>query len=420
MAKRNKVRLLGLIILGGLVAALVFHGVMRFGLHTGYPQNTFLFRADDRFNDFFNPLRGSFDRDPYNPDRITFIGGYLPFGYVVAFLFSLVLPAQLSLALFLGGFLVFLGVYVTSNLQDLPASRHLKDRLPILGYAVCIAYLTYPTLFLVDRANLDGVILVLIALFALLYQRGHLTLAVVVLSPAIAMKGYPAILLSLPLLDRRYKELLLASFLAALLTLGGLAIFHDGMFAEAQKMVVSFQRASAIAFGAGSLVRFNSSLYTALLFLLGRLGADVAQNGLFNVAYLMGAAAVWAVCMLVMQMWKAPFWARMSAVTALMILLPQSSGDYRLVMLYPALMAFVNNPVTSKADWVLTVVLGLLMVPKAYLTLESDVNISLLLNPLLLTTLLLSTLALTRSEAIMTPLQAPTSVPKELRAEPRE
>ena len=105
MATRDRVRLLALIILGGLVAALIFHGVMRFGLQTGYPQNTFLFRADDRFNDFYNPLRGSFDLDPYNPDRIGYIGGYLPFGYFITYLFSLVQPPERSLLLFLGGIL---------------------------------------------------------------------------------------------------------------------------------------------------------------------------------------------------------------------------------------------------------------------------------------------------------------------------
>jgi hypothetical protein len=76
----------------------------------------------------------------------------------------------------------------------------------------------------------------------------------------------------------------------------------------------------------------------------------------------------------------------------LMILLPQSSGDYRLVMLYPALVAFLDNNTEGRPDWLIISLFGLLMVPKAYVILGSDVNIGLLLNPLLLGALLLATL----------------------------
>ncbi len=134
-----------------------------------------------------------------------------------------------------------------------------KARLSMLGYAACIAFLTYPTIFIVDRANFDVVVFIFVALFALFYQRGHAVLAVVVLAPAIAMKGYPAILLTLPLLDRRFKELVLACLMARLLTFGALALFQDGLFLELQKMLASFQTASRIAFGSGALIRFNSS-----------------------------------------------------------------------------------------------------------------------------------------------------------------
>jgi hypothetical protein len=410
MEKRDRVRLLASIILVGFLAAVAFHGTLRLVFHAGYPQNTFLFRPDDRFNDFYNPIRGSADRDPYNPDRILYIGGYFPFGYLVTYLFSRIEPEQRSLTLFLVSFLALLGVYIASALAGTPSPHGVKSRLSIFGYALCIAYLAYPTIFLVDRANFDAVVFVLIAGFALLYQRGNVALAVAILSPAIAMKGYPAILLTLPLIDRRFKELMLACLLTCLLSLGALAVFSDGLVVEAHKMLVSFQRASAIAFDGGSLVRFNSSLYTALLYILGRAGVDPAYSPIFDVGYLVMIASVWAACTVALRRWSAPFWARLSVVTALMILLPPSSADYRLIMLYPALMAFLNNSVTNKDDWFQILVFGLLMVPKAYLILESDINMGLLLNPLLLAALLVSTLALVRPGPRGTPRHESTSV----------
>lgn len=393
MEKRDRVRLLASIILAGFLAAVIFHGTLGLLFNADYPRNTFLFRPDDRFNDFYNPLRGSFDLDPYNPDRIGYIGGYLPFGYFMTYLFSVVQPPELSLSLFLGGFLLFLGAYVASSLAGSHVPLPPKPRLSMLGYAACIAFLTYPTFFIVDRANFDVVVFIFVALFALLYQRGHVVLAVVVLTPAIAMKGYPAILLTLPLLDRRFKELVLACLLAGLLTFGALALFQDGLLIELQKMLVSFQRASGIGFGSGALIRFNSSLYTALLFLLGKIEPNVAISPKFNIVYLAGAATTWGVCTLAMWKWKAPFWSRLVVVIGQMILLPQSSGDYRLVMLYPPLLAFLNSSAPVRMDRLITTLFGLLMIPKAYAILESDVNIGLLLNPLLVGCLILATLA---------------------------
>jgi len=392
VAKEKRVRQLSLVILVGLLSALVFHGVMGYCLHAGYPQNTFLFRADDRYNDFFNPLRGSYDRDPYNPDRISYIGGYFPFGYFVSFLFSLIRPWWVPFLLFEVGFLAYLGLYVGWQVARDTEPRRGLGRLVTLGTIACIAFLTYPVMFIVDRANFDVVVFVFISLFVLLHQRQQFVMATVVLSLAIAMKGYPAILLTLLLLDRRYKELVLGCVLVVILTFGSLAIFKDGVLIEIQKTLVSFQRASSIAFGSGSLVRFNSSLYPALVFLFDKVRSNVAMSPKFNIAYLVCAAITYLVVVFRMWKWRSPFWQRLLLLIVLMILLPPSSGDYRLVMLYPPLMVFLNNKTALKTDWVFITLFGLLLIPKAYYMLESDINIGLLLNPMLLLLMLAATM----------------------------
>ena len=126
-----------------------------------------------------------------------------------------------------------------------------------------LAYLTYPVIFAIDRANFDILIFVLLSLSVLFYQRNNFILSVIFLSLTIAMKGYSAILLAIFLFDRRYKELLLAAILVSALTFGSLMFFKDGMWIELSKMLISFQRANGIAFDMGSLIclilRFTSS-----------------------------------------------------------------------------------------------------------------------------------------------------------------
>ena len=392
MTKDSKLRSITLIILAGFVIAIIYHSIMRFYFHMGYPYNTFLFRSDDRFMDFFNPVRGSFDRDPYDPDRINFIGGYFPFGYFITFLFSLIKSRAIGLVLFLGGFLSYLGLYVKWYLGREPVDNKLIDRLIHFAMICILAYLPYPVFFIVDRANFDMVLFILISLSVIYYDRKKYTVSIVLLSCAIAMKGYPAFLLGLFLLDRRYKELLIACLLVPGLTLASLALFKDGLFVEFHKMVVSFQSASSIAFGGGSLVRFNSSLYTALIYLLSKINPNIATSAQFNVVYLLFMVSSYTLVIYLLAKRPYPFWARLLILVTTMILLFQTSGDYRLMMLYPPMMLFLISEHKSKADLYIVVLLGLIMVPKAYMILQNDANIGLLINPLLLIFLLVITL----------------------------
>jgi hypothetical protein len=383
MTKEKKLEIVCLIIVIGFACAAIFHYMMGAYVNLGYPHNTFLFRPDDRFNDFFNPLKGSFDRDPYNPKRIHFIGGYFPFGYMVSFLFSLIQPWIISFGVFLIGFITYLCWYIMFYLYP---NVSVKDSHRFL-IVFSLAFMTYPVLFALDRANFDIVIFILLSLSIFFYQKNKFTLSVVLLSLTIAMKGYTAILLALFLLDRRYKELFLAAILVPALTIGSLILFKEGLWGELTKMLVSFQSASKIAFDMGSLIRFNSSFYVFLLYLLKPQIPKIASNPVFRLGYVLFAIAVVSFTLVTIVKRKYPLWRSLLLLTSLMILLPPSSGDYRLLMLYPPLMLYVNNKEKLMADRWITLVFGLLLIPKAYFVLQSDINIGVLINPLLLVTL---------------------------------
>lgn len=379
MEKEKKIELLVLVIFTGFICAVVFHLANHF-MGRGYPYDTFLFRSDDRFMDFFNPLRGSSDLDPYNPARINYIGGYLPFGYLVSFLFSLTRPWIISLAIFITLFITYLIWYIINTLY-----RNKKLNFAERLNALTLVLLTYPILFILDRANFDIIVFIFISLFVYLYQRGRLTLAVLLLAFPIAMKGYPLVLLTIPLLDKRIRDILLTGGLTFALEIVSLAVFKGGLAIEFSKMLASFGTSYSIAFGSGSLVRFNSSLFTLLLFLK----PSLITSSWFNRAYVLLVTAFFFIITFVIYKNNYPFWRRLLIITLMMILFPQSSGDYRLLMLYPPLLLFLAQNEKSSIDKVTTILLGLILIPKAYYVFYSDVNIGIILNPMLLTILLI-------------------------------
>ena len=379
MNKTGRLKLLVLIIAAGFICAIVFHSVNNLA-GRGYPYNTFLYWSDDRFMDFFKPLLGSSDLDPYNPARINYIGGYLPFGYLVSFLFSLIRPWIISFAIFITFFITYLIWYIARVLYG-----HKKitfvERLNVL----VLALLTYPVLFILDRANFDIVVFVFVSLFAYFYQRGRLTLATLLLAFPIAMKGYPLVLLAIPLLDKRTRDIFLTTGLTIALEIGSLAVFKGGLTAEFGKMLTSFGTSFSIAFGSGSLIRFNSSLFTFLLFLK----PSLITSSWFNRGYVLFAVAIFFIIAAAVYQNNYPFWRRLLIVTLMMILFPQSSGDYRLLMLYPPLLAFLAQYEQSSIDKTITILLALILIPKAYYVFYADVNIGIILNPILLTVLLI-------------------------------
>lgn len=379
LPKERRLAFFVLIIMIGFFCAVGFHYAQGVYLGEQYPRNTFLFEPHNRFTDFFFPLEGSHDLDPYNPEKINYIGGYFPFGYFVAFLFSRIQPWVLSLTILFLVFIIFLLFFIKKVIYRNQSISYSE----IINIFV-IAAMTYPILFALDRANFDILVFIFIALFAWYYQKGNKTIATLLLAIPIAMKGYAVVLLLIPLIDKRIRDVIITSGLVLLLELISLALFQDGLITEFTKMVTSFFSAYRIAFEAGSLIRFNSSLFTFLLFLR----PSLITTNWFGNTYFIASILVFLVTALLLILYHFPFWKKLMVIIILMILLPNSSADYRLIMLLIPMLFYVTSNEISKLDFLITSLLGLIFIPKAYFLIDGDVNLGTLLNPLLLVALL--------------------------------
>ena len=387
MEKEKKIGLLVLIVIMGFSISVFYHYAQGIYLGKPYPDNTFLFSPGDKFNDFYNVVRGSADLDPYRPGKIY---PYFAFGSFVAYLFSLIKPWAVSWLIFL---LLFFSSFILLAKYYLYGLRSKLNSQQLLTIFVFV-FLTYPVLFAVDRSNFDLLISLLIFLFAITYGKHKFIISTIPLAMAIAIKPYAVVFAIVYIINKKLKEALLLIFNTSLLTVFSLIFYKDGLFVEIQKFIVA-----TVAYGKamtdGAIFHFSSDLYNFLILIVGfvsRLcGAEInlLWNPQFKLFYAIAAIIIFI--LISIYLWKRPqpFWKVMAILTILIILLPYSTNDYRLTYLFiPLLMYLVSNN-KSRLDMPTIILWGLLLIPKNYYTISEDQNIGMIINPLLLIGLLI-------------------------------
>jgi hypothetical protein len=389
LSKSQKLSLLILIIVVGFSVAVLYHYVQGAYLGQTYPKNTFLFRPWDRFNDFYNPLRNSSDLDPYRPDKASYGAGN-PFFHLVAYLFSLIRPRELSWLIFLSSFFISFMLIVKHYLYGLKSKTTYHQLLAIF----VLAFLTYPVIFAVDRSNFDLIICISIFLFALAYERQRFKTSTVFLAAAISMKPVSCVYAVIYMINRKFKEAFLLAFNVILMNVISISLFKDGPFVETKKFIesqihqVDEQASSTLSMFRSDLYNFLVTVVRSISRLFGA-GIDLRGNSAFLLAYTVAAVVVFA--FFVVYLWKRPqpWWRVMTVLTILLIILPYNSGDYRLTYLLVPLLMYMALKEETRNDLLIVVLWGLLLVPKNYYTISGEQNIGMVINPLILVGLLI-------------------------------
>ena len=213
MNKLQKIDTIGIVIIAGFSLAVFYHYILGTYLGLSYPYNTFLFRPNDKFMDFFNMLVS-----PYLNGK--FHNVQFPFGQRLAQAFSL-LPANVAFVVFMTIFLSFFLYVNYSNLSTSIKEQTIKN-------VFVFSFLTYPFLILFDRANIGEVfVFIFLYLFIFLYRRQKTMIGIIFLSCAISMKLFPAVFLILLLSDKKYKETIYTVLLVMIISLCGY-LSYDG------------------------------------------------------------------------------------------------------------------------------------------------------------------------------------------------
>jgi hypothetical protein len=375
--KNHKVYLLALIILVGFAISVFFHYFYGQYLSLGYPFNTFLFKPSDRFVDYYSLYKNISMHSIYVSGFIT---NYFPFSYITVFLLTFV-PPQIAMLATSAVFMGTLCYIVYRHFIDSMEDKALKTLLLFV-----FAFLSYPVLFALDRANVELALFMFLALFFYFYYARKSNLGIVFLAMAIAMKLYPAVLLVLLISDKKMREAIFTAFLALGLTFASY-IWASWLIGRGllETFSLSLQHLSIgsklYAFVGLGGIQHGHSLWgtVAVLKILGFI-SDLTSLILPYTAFV-GLLFLLVSCYIIFVE-KTP-WKKVALLIFMMILLPYTSNDYTLIHVFFPLALFVNTR-PSKYDAFYIVFFGILLIPMDYFWLNYDVSISVIVYPLVI------------------------------------
>jgi hypothetical protein len=382
--KKTDLERMALIVLVGTALSLAFHYALAFYLNRPYPYSTFLFDPHDWMNDFNNMYEIVTGFSPYHSAH-WFQSNYFPFANVFFSVFAIIPSRETSLVCFL---LVFAMIYVAFVM------RMNRRFFGLPAYMVFILFIaSYPMLFAVDRANVEIYLFLCLAFFCYMYfKAGNEIAGAVFLGATIAMKLYPGVFLVLFIRDRKWKALGLTLAVTATLTFVPLLLFRGGIVSNVSWMMDAFREFSQRSTGIGGL-QHSSTLYGCIkiffgmLYKLGFLGVGsdffVAFDASATIPYAVAVALLFAVICVPIVLKKVGNHAAILLLTGSMQLLPFVSYDYKLIAFYVPLAFFIARTKTRRFDGSMAALYGLLLIPKDYVFVFSDVSIAVLINSLI-------------------------------------
>ncbi|HNY51068.1 MAG TPA: glycosyltransferase 87 family protein [Smithella sp.] len=370
MNKLQKIDTISIIIIAGFSFAVFYHYILGTYLGLTYPYDTFLFRPDDKFMDFFNMLVS-----PYRDGK--FHNVQFPFGQRLAQSFT-IFPPNIGLAVF---FTIFVSFFLCVNYSNLKIS--IKEQ--TIKNVFIFSFLTYPFLFVVDRANIEVFVFIFLYMFIHFYRTQKILLSIVFLSCAISMKLFPAVFVILLLSDRKYKEAVYTCFLVILISMLGY-FSYDGNIVENIRAHMATLNWYSMVYSIGNEgLYFGNSLWGPVKLMI--IGSGIkCTPALATKVYSISVMILFAIISVYIIFKEKIFWKKIALLVFSMNLFPFVSGDYKLIHIFLPLFLFINDENKNRFDWLYAVLFGLLMVPKAYVhyPLNPEITSSLIISPLLM------------------------------------
>lgn len=373
----QKVKLISAIVIIGFVLSVIFHYILSSYLGFNfYPNNTFLFNPNDKFNDFFNIYNASTELNPYSEP----VSVYFPFTYILMFIHTL-MNKWVAFTLFTGIFIASLFYVVFNSIPSLVKAEK-------YFYSFVLIFMSYPILFVIDRGNVEIWLFLSLLMFVNFYAKEKIILSILFLSIAISMKLYPAVFGLIFLFDKKYKEIFYTSITTISITLISMVFLKGGVFNSINgltKCLAEFNR-SYIHDLHG--IQHNISLFAPLKFVFYQLAKKYSSiaslENIFNTGYFILAILIFGIVSFFLFKYKHQYSNKISLLLLSSLVLPQISFDYKLINLYIPLLLFIKKDEKSKYDFPYSILYGMLLIPKDYLFIEKDISIAIFFNPILI------------------------------------
>ena len=212
-----------------------------------------------------------------------------------------------------------------------------------------LLFMQFPMLFALQRGNIEIIMLAVCMAFYILYKEEKYNLAAIVLSFAVCMKLYPALLAMLFLCKKQYKAFGLCacsslgitgfSYLLIQNNLGGLTHYLSGFtgFLDIYGKLLGMQYNHSILFGIYYLLNnfFNISLFTLFT-------SDLMK------VYTVGIVMIAIALTLYTIFKKMDEWKKIAMFTLMIVSFPQVSFEYTLILLIIPIIAFITDEKTKR------------------------------------------------------------------------
>lgn len=381
----QRLAVISTVVLVGFLASVAYHYITGVYLRMRYPYTTFLFYPPDRFMDWYNDL--GFARAYMTGSKLVRAGDpaagtitYTTFSHLVMTLFQF-LPKHVSLGFVATFFLGVLAVGARYLMRGMDLTVASKVRTGVILIA-----LSYPVLFELDRMNQEAMVFLYLAGFVWLYCLEKRRSGLVFLALAIAAKLFPAVLLLVPLADRRYKDTALtvagASAVLVLSTVivGSMSTYGiAGTFVNGYRSLFEFHGSYLHTF---ELVHYNHALWGVwtLFGIQSGMTADAIRAATlpYTIAMVLLGLGISAYIFFV----EKEMWRKVALCVLMMLTFVFTSHDYTLIHMFLVVFLFVATAVPRRSDIGFGILIALLLVPLDYGAIVSDVKVSVILYPL--------------------------------------
>lgn len=247
-------------------------------------------------------------------------------------------------------------------------------------FVLLILLIEYPTLFCLDRGNLDLFLSGIIALALSFYLSNKYALFGLFIAIASAFKGFPLLFLILLLKDKRFYTIFYTIGLFILLNIFALTLYKGGIFVNfASFLNFQSQFKELYLIGNGSLHFFSDFYNFGKLLIIGlKYESQIANYYKYYFIFITALLLFASYCILFRIKDK----KEASGLCIIMsIVYPSAINDYKLTILYTLLIILLTD---KRSNLMLIVLLACIFSPKNYFIIHGLINSNVLINPILL------------------------------------
>lgn len=357
-----------------------------------WPYNNFLFQPGDFMRDFLLPYLASRELNPYGSGE-----AYFPFAFIITFFYTLVEYKYAQFLYIISACIIILYFNYRFILKNQFSSERFNSFL-------ALSLFSYPILFCIDRGNLEVFILLFAVLFYINFNKRNFNRASFLLTLAVLIKPYMALFYFMFLFKREYFHFLKAIILFFIMFFIFISFFKGSIVDNL--LMLETHMSKAIYFEKITLYTWYSSSFSEIVKLFVNLTEictsfcyGILENEFFALLskFINASLILFSLFMCFTRKYSEPI--LILILTILVISATPVAYDYKLIMLYLPIYAFLNetNEIDLHNSKIPFILIGTILIPKAYYFLDGHLatSISTFINPLLLLILLFYSLIMT-------------------------